>query len=384
MDKLLSVIVPVYNVAPYLPKCLESILSQGDAVSQLICVNDGSTDNGLEILKQYAEKHSKIIIVDKPNGGLVSARKAGLKLSQTKYTMYIDSDDYVDDSYFSEMVKCAEQYGADIVTSGLYRNFGDNVLEDKEFVKPGLYARGSNLDELLNNLVIKDRFFTYGINDSLVTKLFRTDYLKEYQYLVDDRISVSEDTAVTFPALLNADKVYVTGKCWYHYCQREGSIMNMTHVENKESIEKLKLALDYVESFFYREGITESIKEQFKIFQMYMMLLSNASETITYSNGVLFPYGEIRKDEKIVVYGAGGFGRALHNFLVINSFNVVGWADKYVKNEKVIGLDELAQIEFDKILIGVLQGKTLASIREQFMKSNVTGEKIMYPNVNLV
>ena len=384
MDKLLSVIVPVYNVAPYLPQCLESILSQGDIVSQLICVNDGSTDNGLEILKEYAEKYSKIIIMDKPNRGLVSARKAGLKLSQTKYTMYIDSDDYVADNYFTEMVKCAEQYGADIVTSGLYRNFGDNVLEDKEFVKPGLYARESNLDELLNNLVIKDRFFTYGINDSLVTKLFRTDFLKEYQYLVDDRISVSEDTAVTFPALLNADKVYVTGKCWYHYCQREGSIMNMTHVENKESVEKLKLALDYVESFFNRDGITESIKEQFKIFQMYMMLLSNASETITYSNGVLFPYGEIRKDEKIVVYGAGGFGRALHNFLVTNSFNVVAWADKYVKNEKVIGLDELAQIEFDKILIGVLQGKSLASIREQFTNSKVSSERIMYPDVNLV
>ena len=108
MDKIelkLSIIVPFYNVERYIGKCIESILGQTYQNFQLILVDDGSKDNSLAICKQYMKKDSRIEIIHKENGGVVSARKAGVTLANGDFIGWVDGDDWIEPTYFEELVK---------------------------------------------------------------------------------------------------------------------------------------------------------------------------------------------------------------------------------------------------------------------------------------
>lgn len=113
MSEIVSIIVPVYNVEKYLARCMNSLLSQTYKELQIIVVNDGSTDNSLMILQSYTDP--RIIIINKENGGLSSARNVGIKHATGKYVTFIDSDDWIHPNTISSMVAAAEKYGADIV-----------------------------------------------------------------------------------------------------------------------------------------------------------------------------------------------------------------------------------------------------------------------------
>lgn len=108
----LSIIIPVYNAAPFLKDCLNSILNQNDVTIEVICVNDGSTDNSLEILKEYAQSNKCVKIIDQSNQGVSAARNAGITVAQGEYIGFVDADDYVSPDYF----KCfLEQSGSDLI-----------------------------------------------------------------------------------------------------------------------------------------------------------------------------------------------------------------------------------------------------------------------------
>ena len=114
MEEKVSVIVPVYNVEQYLARCLDTVLAQTYENLEVICVNDGSTDNSLNILEHYARFDSRIKIVNKENGGLGSARNAGIKEAEGKYILFLDSDDYIASFAVEHLVKNAEKNNADI------------------------------------------------------------------------------------------------------------------------------------------------------------------------------------------------------------------------------------------------------------------------------
>ena len=115
---LVSVLIPVYNVEKYLSRCLDSLINQTLTDIEIICVNDGSTDGSLKILKQYQEKDNRIVIVDKKNGGLPSARNAGLDRARGQYVGFVDSDDYVEPSMFETLYKTAKKKNSEVVICG--------------------------------------------------------------------------------------------------------------------------------------------------------------------------------------------------------------------------------------------------------------------------
>ena len=110
MSILLSIIVPVYNVGSFLPKCIDSIISQTFTDFELILVDDGSTDNSVEICDAAAKKDSRVRVIHKENGGVVSARKAGLSVAVGKYAGYVDGDDWIDKHMYEHMVNAMEKY----------------------------------------------------------------------------------------------------------------------------------------------------------------------------------------------------------------------------------------------------------------------------------
>ena len=115
-----SIIVPIYNVEKYLPQCIDSILNQDYKDFELILVNDGSPDDSLSVCRQYAEKDKRVRIINKPNGGSTSSRKAGAKIAKGEYVICVDSDDYVEQGYFSCVARSLDEFNPDIVVLSHY------------------------------------------------------------------------------------------------------------------------------------------------------------------------------------------------------------------------------------------------------------------------
>lgn len=135
MNPLVSVIIPIYNVAPYLKECLESVIAQTYSNLEIILVNDGSTDKSEEIAKEYLNDW-RIELISVPNGGLSKARNIGLKKAKGEYIYFIDSDDYIPSGFLEEMVKIAKQYQVEFVCNDHISPFGINKPKSRERTEP--------------------------------------------------------------------------------------------------------------------------------------------------------------------------------------------------------------------------------------------------------
>ena len=125
---LISVIIPVYNVQDYLPRCLDSVINNSYSNLEIICVNDGSTDNCADILKNYENKDSRIRVFSKENGGLSSARNEGLKHCTGNLIAFIDSDDWIHKDYFMILLEHQKKNDYDVVICNYVRTSDDNAL----------------------------------------------------------------------------------------------------------------------------------------------------------------------------------------------------------------------------------------------------------------
>lgn len=173
----ISVIIPVYNTAKYLKKCIESVLNQTYKDFEIILVNDASTDNSLEICKQYVAKYPNIRLIDKPiNEGVEKARYSGINLIKEtgggKFITLIDSDDYIEPETFYNMIKCQTETNADIIQIQSYRSY--SFFKRKQSIHSTLYDKFITQPSLFNDYYIS--FF--GINILPVSawgKLYRTE-----------------------------------------------------------------------------------------------------------------------------------------------------------------------------------------------------------------
>ena len=129
MKKLVSIIVPVFNVEKYLRQCLDSILGQTFNQFEVIIVNDGSTDNSGAICQEYEARDNRIVYLEKENGGVSEARNLGLDFATSEYIIFIDSDDWIEPTYVEVLYEKIEEYQADIVFEN-YTSFND---EDSNF-----------------------------------------------------------------------------------------------------------------------------------------------------------------------------------------------------------------------------------------------------------
>lgn len=170
---VISIIIPVFNVQEYLPKCLDSLYSQLKDNMEVILVNDGSTDNSLAICKQYAEKYTNnTIIIDKDNGGLSDARNIGTEVASGDYVYYLDSDDWLAPNAISTLYDFAIQNNCEIVQGGFYYAYEDYLLYDYS-IKTKVLNREKAMLELITNESIKD--FSWG-------KLYKTDIVKKHMF----------------------------------------------------------------------------------------------------------------------------------------------------------------------------------------------------------
>ena len=216
-----SVIVPVYNVEKYLKDCLNSVINQTLEDIEIICVNDGSTDNSLAILEDYAEKDSRIRIINQENKGLGGARNTGLYNANGEYISFIDSDDWIEPNTFEESYNMSKNLDLDML---MFQMKVFNI-ETGEFIED----QHNNIDSIDDSLIgtvfnYKDVFdVLFKIPHNSVNKLYKYSFLKDMKFKFLEG-AYYEDLASFFPLFLEAKKVSILKKQFYIYRIRSESI----------------------------------------------------------------------------------------------------------------------------------------------------------------
>ena len=259
--KKVSIIVPVYNCENTIKRCVNSILIQTLDDHEIILVDDGSTDSSGRLCDDFAEKNPDIKVIHKENGGLVSARKAGLKVAEGEYIGYVDSDDWIEPTMYECLFSLAKDYGVDMVSSG-YIYEGSYTSIETDTVEEGMYS-DSKRKELLETAIFNMDKSDLGIRGSLCCKLFRRSILNDMQMRIPDTISFSEDKLCMLTFLLNCSSVYVTKKCLYHYVMNNSS---MTVHPNPDYLIKVNEAYRYLSSLYVHPDFSDNMRAQAELY----------------------------------------------------------------------------------------------------------------------
>lgn len=222
---LVSIIVPVYNVEKYLERCVASLCCQTLSDIEIILVNDGSTDDSGKICESLSSIDKRITVVHKLNGGLSSARNAGLKIAQGDYVGFVDSDDDVEICMYEKMYNLASQLRIDCVMSDYLRISGDGSRKLKTLdIEEGFYDKEKMKSVIFPQLIMRENI-EYGPLLSVWHCLYRNDFLKKNQLAFDEKIRWSEDNI--FSAIMGYHCkrfYYMKGEALYHYYENPGTI----------------------------------------------------------------------------------------------------------------------------------------------------------------
>lgn len=210
---LISIIVPVYKVEPYLRRCLDSIVNQTYTNLEIILVDDGSPDNCPQICDEYATKDKRIVVIHKENGGLSDARNAGLDICKGEYISFVDSDDWVDNRYVEFLLNKAQKENADIVIGAIEKVFDNGEKHADPFLKKTLW----NHEESVQKIIFEpDLQWTVSWGKIYTRQLFselRFPYGK-----------IHEDERTSYLLVFKTKKICLVNTVLYSYYQRSDSI----------------------------------------------------------------------------------------------------------------------------------------------------------------
>lgn len=251
----LSVIVPVYNAEPFLSRALKSIVECKEKSLEIICVNDGSTDQSLSILNRFAEDDSRIVIIDQPNGGVSEARNVALRQCRGKYVIFVDADDEVTPDYFSELLTEADNHDADLVISGF--KIRDSEQEERIQSYDRQVYKAATWRELIKlPLGVCSHLYK---RDSLLSGQTITQFPKGVRY--------GEDTAFHYAVYPYIRSVVVSEECGYIIHE----IPNSASKNGSVLVSDMPDALLWLKSMYDMKGVSASARAYFVWFAAHVM-----------------------------------------------------------------------------------------------------------------
>ncbi len=272
---LISVVVPIYKVELYLVECIESIIKQSYKNIEIILVDDGSPDRCPSICDAYKEKYDSVKVLHKPNGGLVSARIAGINIAQGEYITYVDGDDWVAEDHFEKIAKAIEDKQADIIVSDL------TVFPETEktphtcVMNYGYYSKEDIVESILPVMLSKAPFYTFGIAPSICTKAFRKSLVMPIQNKVPLCIRLGEDAAVSYLAIEKANSLQVIEENGYMYRYNPRS---MSRSYDNHFIENCIALLDHLNKNLESTLHYDVLLPQLQDYSCYMLLSACTNE----------------------------------------------------------------------------------------------------------
>ncbi|MBP5788030.1 MAG: glycosyltransferase [Kiritimatiellae bacterium] len=378
---MISVLVAVHDIERHVGLCLESIIQQQYQALEIIVVDDGSTDRSGEICDLYARKDRRVRIIHKPNGGLVSARKAALQAAHGHYIGYVDGDDWVAPGFYAELVQSAKDCDADAVVAGFSRDLFETSQKLDNAVPLGVYD-GEKRECLFGNLISTGPFFRHGVTTYLWNKLFKREIVENAQMSVDERISIGEDGATTYPALLNCQRICIIPNHDYHYRQREDSMLKKAAPfgEEKAQLQALHNHL----SMAMRDTPSEyELVRQEKEYLLSACIIRSGGIAQTPDGVVHLPFARAFRGARVAICGAGTFGQQLERRLKEWQYcEIAAWVDEDFWEYRrccldVDPVDRLKDMDFDYVLLGRIDRIGAQSLRAQLEKMGIPGAMIL-------
>lgn len=381
-NPLISVIVPVYMTDKYTGICIESIINQTYKNLEIILVDDGSTDLCPAICDLYASKDSRIKVIHKPNGGLVSGRKAGIQAAKGEYVGYVDGDDWIGPGYYQSLFYAIDDSKADIAVAGFSRDLFSVSEPLLNAIPSGIYE-GESLKYFYKNMIAYGQFFNHGITTYFWNKLFRREAIFDFQMAVENDFFVLEDGSAIFPAMLSAKKIVVTDNCAYHYRQREGSMLKSVANLKRES-QRLLSVYDFLHK------VVECYPKEYELDKQVDDLM--LSTYIVRFGGFVgynhedtsnFIYKDNLDGKRVVIYGAGTYGQQMYNRLkACKILDLVGWVDQdyWEYRRCCMNVDPVSSVvekEFDYVIIANLSDISVDKATKQLTDYGVSSTKIL-------
>ena len=380
--KLITVIVPVYNREEYIDKCVESILAQTYQNIQIVLVDDGSTDNSGIICDMFEKKYKNIVTIHKKNGGLVSARKAGLELAKGEYVGFVDADDWIENNMYEVMLNHAQHTNTPIVNVAFAEIRGDKKYNRDQFNK-----RVVHIDSVeTKKKYIKDFVLNQELKEwvaySLCTKLFNRELIKRNYANVPDYCQFGEDLLCYLSLVLEANAISLVPEVLYNYRIIHNSISNKK-----------------TESYLRKEVLLSNeiyqILEQYNDDKQFMKevdgyigwrMLHAVDDSMAEHKIARYEYKNIDqlRGTKIVIDGAGIAGKDYYTQLSrYRDIDIVAWVDSNWMNvslsyTNVVAPEKVLDIKYDFILIAVENQSICAEIKEKLIAMGVETQRIIW------
>lgn len=382
-EKLVSIIVPIYNIQQYLDKCLSSIINQTYQNLEIILVDDGSTDESGIICDKFASCDSRVNVIHKVNCGPSVARGEGIKVAAGAYIGFVDGDDFIEPEMYEMLVRSIEEMQVDFVHSGYFKSDGQNfsVKSREKYI----FKDRKRREEFIKRQIL-DPTASQSVTPSIWSKLFRRDFLKEAYMGMQDGLSYGEDLWCLCSCVMKCSSFGTVPESWYHYVKRDTSICNERNVENIQRETQLYTAL---KKLFAEQGAYTALKEDLERFYLRNMLTCMKQLTNTICPVYEYPSMDKLVGKKILLYGTGLVGQDYYTqFRRDMRCTVVAVSDKckdrYGCNfMKVIGSDEIPEWDFDVIVIAVLRESTAGAIEDELAAKGIEREKIIWEQPKL-
>ena len=214
-DNMISVIIPAYNCAQWLPRCLESLLNQTYPNLEIIVVNDGSKDNTIEVMTDYTDRYEHVKLITKKNGGEYAARVTGVEHARGSWVAFVDADDEVDPDMYERLMRNAQTYNAQISHCGFKMVYSDGkIVYLHNTGELRIQNRETALRDLLEEIIVEN---------GLPGKLFRKELFVGIKERMDFSIVNNGDMLMNYYLFEKIETAVFEDFCPYHYLQRQGS-----------------------------------------------------------------------------------------------------------------------------------------------------------------
>lgn len=277
-------ILPIYNAAAYLEKCLDSLLRQTHKKLEIILVNDGSKDRSLEICKAYAARDARIIVIDKENEGVAIARNTGLEAATGEYVAFVDPDDWVEPEMYQSLLAHIKRWDATICLCNFYKDTKrKSVLKCFEFEADQLV--GEEITEwLINDMIgVPDLFPKYAmVMGSVWRGLYKRSFIEEEKLRFLPRLTIMEDLVFMVRVLLKCERVAIDPGIWYHYVQHASSAL---HRYNEQLWEDQIVVYQQLEEILREAHLEEKMRNRLDFRYIGMVLTAIKNETYMHKDG---------------------------------------------------------------------------------------------------
>jgi len=371
MNKLLSVIIPIYNAENYIEDCIESVLMQTYQKMEIVLVDDGSKDKSGLICDRYGESDERVIVIHQENKGPMYARRAGLLVAKGEYIGFVDSDDTIEANMYERLIDVLEEESADVIHSGYVSKTQNSIDFSREVI------------DKENAIDLLERVLLHGdITPSIWSKVYKREYINRAFEEVFDETIFGEDMVCLVALLFTNPKIVLLNEAFYNYRVRSNSL---SHYCDTMAIKKELQLYNNIQFVLEQHSAKRDYEKIMNVFLARHVIygLSRTVENEFWINIYEVEDVERYRNKRIVLYGAGEVGKSVYSQLSrYGDICIVCWVDR--NNDlyryacrTVESPSILQQINFDLVLVAVKSSYLYESIRSELEKEHSIDDKMI-------